>query len=79
MNGPNGGVGASGRPPSDADSNESSFFEEENDELEADLDKPWEKPSIARAKKAGKVGRRAICQSCTSIALKSALKRRPKG
>eukprot|EP00903_Cladosiphon_okamuranus_P011141 g10515.t1 len=51
-NGKKGGVGGDGgKAPSDAGSNESSFFEEEPDELEVDLDKPWEKPSIEHAKK----------------------------
>eukprot|EP00752_Nemacystus_decipiens_P003601 g3320.t1 len=54
-NGDKGVVGGDGgRPPSDAGSRESTFFEEEPDELEVDLDKPWEKPSKEHAKKMGK-------------------------
>lgn len=55
VNGEEGGPG--GRPPSDGVSNESSFFEEKDDELEADLDKPWERPSVEHAKAAGEVSR----------------------
>lgn len=64
VNGVNGSDNDGGRPPSDAASNESSFFEEEPDELEVDLDKPWEKPSVEHAKKSGKVG---VCQACKQV------------
>lgn len=53
-----GTTGADGRVPSDAVSGQTSSFEEEPDELEVDLDKPWEKPSKEKAKIAGKVSLR---------------------
>lgn len=51
----NGEKNADGGPASDIASKESSCAEEDIDEMEVDLDKPWEKPSIDRAKRAGKV------------------------
>lgn len=56
VNGENSGAGpADGKPLLDHPSRESDVFDEEPDELEVDLDTPWVKPSVERAKKAGKV------------------------
>ncbi|CAM9234479.1 unnamed protein product, partial [Ectocarpus fasciculatus] len=50
----NGEKNADGGPASDIASKESSCVDEDIDEMEVDLDKPWEKPSMDRAKRAGK-------------------------
>ncbi|CBJ32340.1 conserved unknown protein [Ectocarpus siliculosus] len=50
----NGEKNVDGGPASDIASKESSCVEEDIDEMEVDLDKPWEKPSTERAKRAGK-------------------------
>jgi len=49
-----------GKPQMDHPSRESDVFEEEPDELEVDLDTPWVKPSVEKAKKAGKVSKNLI-------------------
>ncbi|CAM9493415.1 unnamed protein product, partial [Ectocarpus sp. 4 AP-2014] len=50
----NGEKNVDGGPAFDIASKESSCVEEDIDEMEVDLDKPWEKPSTERAKRAGK-------------------------